>query len=271
MWAKNVILGAVIAAGMAVSVTAASAETKSTAAVAAPNFNLSTAAGVVDDDTKLLLSGRGTMPLYSDAFGIQLDASDALGEGRNRGGLGLHLFTRNPAQHLLGLTTMWGRVGSVDTLRYGVEGEAYLQNFTLRLAGGGQSQEGHGTAYANGKASYYFTDNFVVGLGVSGYSDTRGGSLDLEWKPANTSTPFSVFASAGDTNDSNGYGLLGLRFSFGDNNASLKDRQRSYDPDNLVETFMTNENGAADDECDATPRRAARGPIILACGARPPI
>jgi hypothetical protein len=268
MWAKNVILGAILVAGMAASVTAANAETKSTAAVAAPNFNLSSAAGVVDGDGKLILSGRGTMPLYSDAFGIQLDASDALGAGPNRGGLGLHLFNRNPAQHLIGLTTMWGRVGSVDTLRYGLEGEAYMQDFTLRLAGGGQSQQGNGTAYANAKASYYFTDNLVVGLGVSGYSDSRGGSLDLEWKPADLSTPFSVFASAGDTNDSDGFGLVGLRFSFGDNNASLKDRQRSYDPDNLVETFMTSENGAAEDECQEPVRTVTRP--TPTCGRRPP-
>jgi hypothetical protein len=263
------------AIALAVSITAANASTKGTdPAVAAPNFSLSSAYGVLDTDSKLIVSGRGTMPLFTDAFGIQLDGADALGEGDNRGGLALHLFTRQPANYLLGVTTMWGLRGSQHTERYGVEGELYRSRLTLRLAGGGQNTEGDGTGYLNGRAAYYFTDNFSAAASAFGYSDTRGAGVDFEWKPMND-MPFSLFASGGDSNDSSGYGMVGLRFSFGDNNASLIDRNRRFDPDNVVEGFIGQEDGGGEQECD-TPRvtrpHSESGPSALfipTCGRHP--
>ncbi|TAL38471.1 MAG: hypothetical protein EPN97_04030 [Alphaproteobacteria bacterium] len=272
---KALVLSTALSAMLIATALTARADNSAGPAVAAPNVNFSAGGGVLDHDSKFLLSGTGTMPL-SNAFGFQADGFEALGEGRNRGGLSAHLFQRDPSQHLIGLTTMWGRLGTTDIFRGGAEGEAYLDDFSLRLAGGWQNQEGDSTGYGNAKLSYYMTDNLVFALNGSAYSDSRGGGLEAEWKPSNNPYPFSLFASGGDRNDTDGYALAGVRVSFGDKGVSLKDRHRKYDPSSLIETFMTQENGGGnDDEC-AAPVVDGAGPFAIdgggpvPCGGFPP-
>jgi len=211
-------------------------------AVMAPNFTLGSGVAVIDNDSKFIVSGKATYPL-SDRVGLQVDASDAMGEGANRGGVAAHLFLRDPEDYLLGVTTMWARVGANDVFRSGAEGELYRNDLTFRLAGGWQNSDRNtATYYSNAKFSYYVDDNLVFGLGGSAFSDTRSVGVDIEWKPS--ATPFSLFAEGGDSNDTDGYAMLGLRYNFGEGTVSLKDRHRKYDPLNLVETFNNGDSGS---------------------------
>lgn len=211
-------------------------------AVIASNYTLGSGVAVIDNDSKFIVSGKATYPV-ADRFGLQIDASEALGEGKNRGGVAAHLFLRDPEQYLLGVTTMWSRVGANDVFRSGAEGELYRNDLTFRLTGGWQNSDRNSATYYSGaKFSHYVDDNLVFGISGSAFSDTRSAGVDVEWKPS--ATPFSFFAEGGDSNDTDGYAMLGLRYNFGEGAASLKDRHRKYDPPNIVETFNSGESGS---------------------------
>ena len=262
------------------TVTAAHASTpapQNDLAVAAPNLTLGAYGGSIDRDGKFILSGKGALSL-TGPWGIQVDGADATGSGDNRGGLAAHLFNRNPDKYLLGLTTMWARIGSRDVFRNGVEGELYVNQFSIHLGGGAQSTDGDGTGYINTKLSAYVNDNLVLSLRGGAFSNKRDGGGEIEWQPMPEQFPASLFLSGGDTNDSAGYVIAGVRYSFGTNGASLKDRDRRYDPDNAVEDFTTGESGAVgNDECHQQPEpNSPRGPHKQIeqprpCGELPPI
>jgi catechol 2,3-dioxygenase-like lactoylglutathione lyase family enzyme len=248
-FSKKYAIGAVAAVALMAFTHGAQAAGGS---VEATNFSLSTGAGVINHDSKAIVSGEATMPL-AEAYGVQLDGTEAFGEGPNRGGVAGHVFFRDPSRYLLGATALWSRVGSESVTRLGPEAETYLGNLSLHVTGGWQhtTDGGDSTAYVNGHAGYYLTDNLVVGAMGTAFSNTRGAGLDAEWKP--DSMPFSIFAQGGDTNKSSGYGLLGLRMDLGTNGASLKDRDRKFDPPNIVNTFITGESGGMGDHSPASP------------------
>ncbi len=210
-------------------------------AVQAPNFDLSVAGATLDDDAQTIFSGTATLPV-ADHYGLQFDASLASGEGDDRGGLAGHFFYREPSSYLIGATVMWGRVGDYDVMRFGPEAEIYAGDASFYLAGGWQNEEDNSTGYGTARASYYMTDNFVAGVSASTYSDVRGGAIDAEWQPKGSAV--SMFAEVGDNNKSAGYALAGLRMSFGTGGASLKDKHRSYDPPNIVQTFTTRDSAS---------------------------
>ncbi|MDE1151519.1 MAG: hypothetical protein PW788_03185 [Micavibrio sp.] len=254
---KTVVTSVALAALiMSVATAAQAAESAqapaaySNAAVANPNFDLSTGAAIIDHDAKAIISGTATVPI-GNSFGAQLDGSEALGEGLNRGGLAGHIFYRDPSKYLLGATAMWSRVGSDDITRVGPEAEGYWGDFTARLAGGWQSDDDDDTGYINTRLSYYVTDNIVVAAGAGAFSNNRSAGLDAEWQP--DAVPFSVFAAAGDTNESDGYGILGVRLPLGSQGVTLKDRQRRYDPPNIVESFTTGESGSIQKQSKSVP------------------
>ncbi len=259
---KPLCLPAILAAVLAVSSSSAKAD--GVAGVAAPNFKFSAAGASIDGDNEVIVSGTATTPV-AGLFGAQLDGADAFGGEISRSGLGAHVFARDPSQGLVGVTGMWAQVdnqsifglnlGYQDIYRVGLEGEAYLNQFTLRLAGGFQDQKNHSafvadtkfgsTTYGNAKLSYYATDNLDLSLEGSAFRNDSSGGAEVEWKPGFTAAyPVSLFASGGAATGSSGYGLLGVRVSFGDNNASLKDEHRRYDPPNIVNSFVTNESGS---------------------------
>lgn len=233
----------VLSAAMAVTLASANPDQSPTPAVAAANLDLGLAGGVIDGNSKTMFSGKGTLPL-ADSYGFQADVFEAYGDGPNRGGVGFHFFQRNPAQHLVGVTSMWGRIGSMDIFRLGGEGELYFNDFTVRLGAGWQQHDGNTTGYGNVKLSYYLTDNLVFSLSGNGFSNIREASLSAEWKPESFAYPLSFVAMVGGNNDSTRFTMFGIRYVWGDDGATLKKKHREYDPPNIVETFMTEEGGA---------------------------
>ena len=78
--------------------------------------------------------GSFSFPL-GHQFGAQFDGSANSFDGRFLGNVGGHLFWRNPAQGLVGISsdyTHWdSQVGGVNVARLAAEGEYYLGRWTL--------------------------------------------------------------------------------------------------------------------------------------------
>ncbi len=207
-------------------------------AVAQPNGEISTAAGIINNDTRAIIAGKFAAPL-SHSFGVQIDGSQIVGEGTDRGGLGGHVFYRDPQKYLLGMTGMWSRISSEDLYRVGPEAELYLKDVTFRISGGWQHGFDETTGYGNAKVTYYPMDNLTVAVRGEAFSKVRSAGLEVEYQP--NEKPFTVFATGGDSNNADGTYLAGVRFTFGAPGTSLKQRHRQYDPVNIVDSFNLNE------------------------------
>lgn len=184
-------------------------------------------------------------------------------------GVGGHLFWRDPTKGLVGITASYvdfeGDDDSFDTFpgmffapamsvtRIGVEGELYLDQFTIAAGAGYQiidldddnllspnsdfEEEG---IYGQLDLSWYATDNLVLSVGAA--TDPNHdilGIAGVEWAPAIESFDgLSLFADGMVGEDDYVSASLGVRFYFGEG-TTLKKRHRFDDPvDNLPATAM---------------------------------
>jgi len=213
-------------------------------AVAAPNGKVDASGGSVGREVTGALAGTYSMPLSHD-FGFQIDGGVAKSKSVQSGGAAVHIFKRDPNSYLIGLTGMFvlaERENKHHIYRTGVESEFYLDDFTVSPSFGYQRSFGENWAYATLHTQYYITDNLVAGAELNGYSDYRSAGLDIEWKPE-TDSGMSLFASGGAGNEGGGFGLVGVRFSFGMDDVSLKRQHREYDPPNIVNAFTSGVSG----------------------------
>ncbi len=122
-------------------------------------------------------------------------------------------------------------LSGADVGKVGVEGEAYLDRFSLEGLFAYQFGTTSGLA-ARGTLAYYPTDDLRLDIGAFHLAGVgagiRGG---LEWSPQGQH--FSLF---GDASTANGgvTAVGGLRVFFGDKSKSLIDRHRQDDPLNLL-------------------------------------
>lgn len=192
-----------------------------------------------------LLSGSISVPL-THSFGFQADASAATTDDDGAAGIGGHLFWRDPAKGLVGLTGAYvafpnvGGTFDMDITRVGGETEYYLGDLTLAFSGG--YEDGNRTKdgfYGAAKAYWYADDNLRLGIGAtkSPLSDTAG-VLDLEYQPefgVNSGMTFFAGTSVGD--DNLVIAQTGIRFYFGEPK-SLKQRNREDDPQPLTDEIF---------------------------------
>ena len=116
----------------------------------------------------VFFEGSLTGPL-SDRFGYQIDGALAGGDLNAFGGVGLHVFWRDPNVALLGLYGDYvSPPGGNDLWRIGVEGEAYLGRFSLEGFAGYQHVTSAGRDYFTGDATvaYYPIDNLRLSATV---------------------------------------------------------------------------------------------------------
>lgn len=205
-------------------------------AVSAPTLTVDGSGGSVGGSPSGFVAAAGTVPL-GDRFGFQLDGALGQSGERGQGGAGGHLFWRDPSIGLLGVTSMWSRIGGWNVLRHGVEAEAYLGDFTVAPSAGlqrGNANKGTSSSgYATLDLSWYALDDLKLSVGGTGFTNVRAGFAGVEWQP-DSDTPFSLFANAGGGNRGPGFAVAGLRYAFGAGKSSLKDRHRHGDPENIV-------------------------------------
>jgi|GEM_PF-5524966 len=214
-------------------------------AVSAPTLSVDGSGGSVNGSPSGFASVTGTVPV-GHRFGFQLDGAAGKSGDQLQKGVGGHAFWRDPDQALLGVTASWSRIDSADIYRYGLETEEYLGNFTLAPSVGlqrGDANKGTSTSgYASLSGGWYVTDSLKLSLGGTGYNNTRIGFGEVEWQPI-ASSPTTFFANTGGGNRGHGFAIAGIRYAFGADNSTLKDRERHGDPENIVSS--TNPSGSS--------------------------
>jgi hypothetical protein len=238
-------------------------------AVSGMNAKIAAIGGVADmDDVSSeeigLVTGSVTVPL-GHAYGLQIDGLAGDHGGDFVGGVGGHLFWRDPTVGLLGLTgayaasdsgsfsssTVVTTVGLTTTttvttattsdreiVRLGGEGEYYFGSVTLGGNAGYQFGQGiengfYGIASLRG----YLTDDLALAVSAH-YAEGSGASVSVgaEFQPGLGGLPgLAVFADATAGRDDFMQALFGIRYYFGAPK-SLIDRHRRDDPTaNLIQ------------------------------------
>lgn len=235
-------------------------------AVSAPNVKLDVVGGALGGGPAALGSFTGTVPLGHD-FGFQLDGAIGTADRDARGGLGGHVFYRDPETFMLGATAMWSRLGGphhdVESTirRVGAEAEFYLGDYTFQPSGGLQNDHGDTTGYATLGFVYYPTDNLALGTSLGGFANSRALQVGFEYQPFDE-TPISFLFDTGIDNMGPGFVLAGLRYSFGGPSKTVKGRDRYDDPFNIVR-YMNTVGAAA---IAASANREKAPPVTVAAG-----
>ncbi|MFI4987242.1 MAG: hypothetical protein ACHQF3_07360, partial [Alphaproteobacteria bacterium] len=203
-------------------------------AVSELNGKVSAEGGAGEGSPLGYLSGSGTLPV-GDSFGAQLDA--ALGKS-GRGtlwGVAGQGFWRDPAQGLLGGFAVHVTRDGLTLNRFGAEGEAYLDQFTVSGAAGYQDgRVGHG-GFARAKLAWYPIDDLKFTIGAE-YNPVRPlGLAGVEYQLGLSALPgLAVFADGGVSGRGAEFGLLGVRYYFGTTKSLIR-RHREDDPPNAIE------------------------------------
>jgi hypothetical protein len=224
------------------SITFSQAMAESTKpAVAAVNGKVDIQAGSVGREGSGAVGGSLSTP-FGHSYGIQVDGGLNTSPSSHSGGLAGHFFHRDPDAYLAGLTSMWIRVDGRDLWRNGLESEFYVDDFTFSGSLGLQNGFGRSTGYAGLDAGFYVNDDLLVNGGVAGYSNYRSIYVGSEWRPMEDSS-LSLFGNIGAGNQNGGFATVGLRFSFGAGNITLKKQHREYDPPNILTGFTSGASG----------------------------
>jgi hypothetical protein len=203
------------------------------------------------------VNGSVTVPV-SDAFGAQVDGLAGSLGGSTVAGVAGHWFWRDPNTALLGLygsETHWDRLGGLDVVHLGVEGERYWGPFTLQGVAGVEFGNSRSTTvttvgpivtstvvnsfniatryFDEINLRYYFTEDSNGYVGHRYLGGKNALALGAEFaQPLGHGVMASLFVE-GDIGEDNFNGAWGgLKFYFGPNDKTLKDRHRREDPNN---------------------------------------
>jgi hypothetical protein len=213
-------------------------------------------------------------------YGLQVDGLAASFDSRFLGTIGGHLFTRNPAQGLLGVYadyTHWdSRVGGVEVGRVAAEGEYYFGRWTLAAVAGvetGNSVSGVvGTEIQSyniktrffdvTKLSYYLNDNFRVYAGHHYQGGKHAGALGAEWGFAVGQGRMGALFAEGRIGSGDNHGVFGgLKVYFGQRDKTLIRRHREDDPDHVPSAINTINNSGTTTPVSGTTPQSENGPV----------
>jgi hypothetical protein len=207
-------------------------------AVSAPNAKLEFDAGsfyAPPSSGYVRAAGSLTIPL-SHQFGIQGDLMLASGGNASASGA-LHVFTRDPAAHLLGGTLGFVRTAGATIYAAGPEAEIYRDRLSLEAWGGvaaidndvGPDSTG---AFIMAVLAYYPDDNWRVAGGVSVLGGVGALHLSSEYLMSSRGLPVSIGFDARVASDGSTSVSLGLKSYFSPVQKSLLSRHREDDPQN---------------------------------------
>ena len=217
--------------------------------------------GILTGGGAVRAAGSISAPL-GDRIGVQGDAFGSYGSnGLAYGGAG-HIFTRDPKSYLLGVTAAFVNVPGASIGAVGVEGEFYLDQFSLEgwagLAGLNYVDPAmldKTGAFAMGDIGYYATPDFKLAVGGTYVLGDLALHAGAEYLFHDFGMPLAVTGDARLHTDGNYSLMVGLKGYFGgDDGKSLIDRQRQDDPDNKALDLF----GAAGDQLYA---QADTGPV----------
>lgn len=236
-------LGAVLTLGAAGAMADDSNPGVSLPAVSAPNGKIAVMGGYLNMDgqsseKQALFLGSYAVPV-SKNFGFQIDGLGGFADtaGELTGGVGAHLFWRDPSFGLFGISgghsvREQNSGGMTRTTFAGAETELYLNEFTFAASAGQLFGTDIDNAFqANGKLLWYATDDFMISAAGLYNTDSKSRlRFGTEYQPAIAGlSGLSVFADGGAGQDNYVSGSVGLRFYFGESK-TLKHRHRQDDP-----------------------------------------
>lgn len=236
---KLILPSVLVMSSLAVSSQAFAQESKP--AIAGVNGKMDIQGGSVGRESAAAIGGTVSIPV-AHSFGVQLDTALSKTPSAHSGGVAGHFFTRDPDAYFAGLASMWIRIDGRDLWRNGAETELYLNDYTVSSALGVQNGFSRSTGYGSLELGYYLNDDLFLTGGASGYSDYRAMYVGAEWRPMDDSS-LSLFGDVGAGNENGGFATVGLRFSFGAKNSTLKKQHREYDPPNIVTGFTSGPMG----------------------------
>ncbi|MEH6725214.1 MAG: hypothetical protein V7703_03580 [Hyphomicrobiales bacterium] len=201
-------------------------------AVSAVNAKIATAFGVLDEDFISVLTGSVTAPL-AHRYGVQLDAMGALRDGDEvSGGVGAHLFWRNPDFGLVGLYgsfthVEWGEDEDIGNVA--IEAEYYFDSVTISGLVGAEFGDSDGLL-AGSTLSFYPIDDLRLYAGYRHQLDKSFGVAGFEVLPEFAGLSNVSFYADGMIDEDGDYGVFaGVRLYLG-SDKSLKARHREDDP-----------------------------------------
>lgn len=229
-------------------------------AVSGINGKLSVQGGVLDDDGFAALTGSLSLPV-GYRYGVQLDGTIGVQDGDFVGGVGGHLFWRDPSFALLGIYGTYTGNENVDgeIARIGVEGEYYWNQFTLRAVLGAEFIDIDLPAYdetnffAFSDLSYYAMDNLELSVGHRYTGESHALALGVEYQLDQQvfASGISLFAEGRIGEDDYKGAWAGVRMYLGDNKSLIR-RHREDDPTDWAEDNLFGIiNGAANCVPDA--------------------
>ncbi len=242
-------------------------ENASECAVSGFNGKVEGAGGYYEDQTTNS-NGRGhgaaslSLPLGC-MWALQIDgAYGAIGPA-DGGGVGAHLFTRDPSSYLFGVFGSYSNVDDIinnDIFRIGGEAEFYFGQFSLEGLAGYEDADFSGNDwFASATAAFYATDDVRLYAGYRHFLSTDTGVVGVEWQPHFSGLPVTLFTEGQVGSDDFVSVLGGVRFYFGAGDKSLKRRHREDDPANLIMNLLSNVCGG---RFPASGGGAAEGKIL---------
>lgn len=242
------ILAALCSAAIAVGSTVASAEPLP--AVSAPNAKLSFEGGRLDDTNGGVALGSYTIPL-APAVGFQIDG--ALGRMGDEvlGGVGAHLFTRNPERYLLGVFSSYHTWNSIDIWRLAAESELYIDRVSISGLAGYEGlrtpntidgleviQPDKSRFFTHIDLAYYLTDDLKVFAGYRFEDDVSFAGAGAEYMLRTVGAPISLFARGNFGQSEHASVTGGVKIHLGsDPGKTLIQRHRMDDPQIYVPVF----------------------------------
>lgn len=239
------------------------------------NFKLSVLGGsyqrnVIGDADNFMFVGSVAAPLFSNNFGIQVDAGLGAYDGSfTSAAAGLHLFWRDPSVGMIGIYGDWGYVDPEHAGRVGVELAAYNDRWSLDVLVGMQFGQHVYTDFIDEvDLSYYFTDNTRGSIGHRLTSRGHVGNLSFEHMFTDAQwNGVSLFGEVEAGEDSYVAGWGGIRYSFGTGSwDTLIERDRQGDP-----IVRIPRNLASISQCGnldvPIPKTSLRGEISTLCAS----
>ncbi|MDR3448684.1 MAG: hypothetical protein P4M15_02845 [Alphaproteobacteria bacterium] len=238
---KSALAALSVAAFMAAIAQASAANDATAPAVSGLNGSADIRGGAEHGNMTGLLSGSVSAPV-THSTGVQFDGTIGGVGGVSVEGFEAHAFYRDPARFLLGPTFERVWVDESAYNRYGAEAE-YYYNDKLTYTGrvGYQAGDIHDGEYTQLDVSWYLNDNLAIVPGFRNSVDHYWGRTAIEWQPqAVAQAPgLTLFASTGAGNYGYAFGLVGIKYYFG-NDKSLKQREREDDPGEIAPEEMMN-------------------------------
>jgi hypothetical protein len=227
-------------AGTALAQTAA----QTAPAVSELNGKISYAGGNMDSSEGHNFDASLTLPV-THQFGVQVDGLYSRISDLDFYGGGGHLFWRDPAIGLVGITGGYLYRDGVDTFQAGVEGQYYLRRFTFGFFGGVGSIhyadpvpfiDTNPTRFVGRiSAGYYLMADLRIGVSYTTAFNNNLAQGNLEYQTPISGLSVTAEVACGDY----GYDhwLLGLRYYFG-GKKQLRDRERQDDPPGLMQQIL---------------------------------